>query len=340
MDGRHMSVGDADLRQVFAPGRVNLIGDHTDYTGGLVFPMAIDRGIRINGKIGGTHLAVRSDREAANANVLLPVSEPEAITPSWARHLAGVAAEMGTMNGFTGEVTSDLPVGGLSSSAALQVATALMLDHQGSPLDIATLCQKAEHRATGVPCGIMDQLTIAAGIEGHALMIDCHQLHILPVPVPDDVEIVIVHSGQHRELVTSDYGLRRAQCEAAEDLIGPLRLASPDEVDEIDDPVLQARARHVVTENKRVSIFAEALEAGDYSEAGQQMRDSHKSLGRDFEVSTLALDALVDDLVSVPGVHGARLTGAGFGGAVVALAEPGTLGRGFVVRASAGARVL
>jgi galactokinase len=186
----------------------------------------------------------------------------------------------------------------------------------------------------------MDQLTIAAGIAGHALMIDCHQLHILPVPVPDDVEIVIVHSGQHRELVTSDYGLRRAQCEAAEDLIGPLRLASSDEVDEIDDPVLQARARHVVTENKRVSIFAEALKAGDYSEAGQQMRDSHKSLGRDFEVSTLALDALVDDLVSVPGVYGARLTGAGFGGAVVALARPGTLSRGFVVRASAGARVL
>ncbi len=340
MDGWHMSVGGADLRQVFAPGRVNLIGDHTDYTGGLVFPMAIDRGIRITGKTGGTHLAVRSDREAAHANVLLPVTEPEVITPSWARHLAGVAAEMGTTSGFAGEVTSDLPVAGLSSSAALQVATALMLDHQGSPLDIATLCQKAEHRATGVPCGIMDQLTIAAGIAGHALLIDCHHLDIVLVPVPEDVEIVIVHSGQHRELVDSDYALRRAQCEATEDVIGPLRLASPDHVDEIDDPVLRARARHVVTENARVSVFAEALTAGDYTEAGRQMRDSHNSLGRDFEVSTPVLDALVDDLTSVPGVYGARLTGAGFGGAVVALTRPGTLDRGFVATASAGARVL
>ena len=172
------------------------------------------------------------------------------------------------------------------------------------------------------------------------MLIDCHHLDIVLVPVPEDVEIVIVHSGQHRELVDSDYALRRAQCEATEDVIGPLRLASPDHVDEIDDPVLRARARHVVTENARVSVFAEALTAGDYAEAGRQMRDSHNSLGRDFEVSTPVLDALVDDLTSVPGVYGARLTGAGFGGAVVALTRPGTLDRGFVATASAGARVL
>jgi len=327
-------------RRVFAPGRVNLIGDHTDYMGGLVFPMAIDRGVTITGTIGGTSIEVRSDREHRAAGFELPVDDPASVRPSWARHLAGVAAEMKVSVGFAGQLSSNLPVAGLSSSAAVQVATALMLSHPGPPLAIAELCQAAEHRATGVPCGIMDQLTSAGGVAGHALLIDCYSLEITPFPVPDDVEIVIVHSGEHRELTNSAYATRRAECEAAQEIIGPLRLASLDDTNAIDDTTLKARARHVVGENQRVRTFAAALANGDYAEAGRQMIDSHHSLGRDFAVSTPTLDTLVAELVATPGVYGARLTGAGFGGAVVALACPGTLDQGFVATASAGARVL
>ena len=202
--------------------------------------MAINRGVRITGEVGGHHVEARSDREPVAAHFSLPVTDPAGIEPRWARHLAGVAAEMGTAVGFTGQLSSDLPVAGLSSSAAVQVAAALMLGHEGSPLERAMLCQAAEHRATGVPCGIMDQLTITSGIPGHALLIDCHTLDITPHLVPDDVEIVIVHSGQHRELVDSEYANRRAQCEAAEEVIGPLRVASLDAVEDLDEPVLRA----------------------------------------------------------------------------------------------------
>ena len=126
----------AQRRDVFAPGRVNLIGDHTDYTGGLVFPMAINRGVRITGEVGGHHVEARSDREPVAAHFSLPVTDPAGIEPRWARHLAGVAAEMGTAVGFTGQLSSDLPVAGLSSSAAVQVAAALMLGHEGSPSNV------------------------------------------------------------------------------------------------------------------------------------------------------------------------------------------------------------
>ena len=328
---------DGESLRVFAPGRVNLIGDHTDYMGGLVLPMAIDRGITLAGRVGGSRLSVFSEYEGSTAQIELPVLDPTAVTPPWARLLAGVAAEMRADVGFEGELSSDLPVAGLSSSAAVEVATALALGHPGPPLELAKLCQLAEQRATGVPCGIMDQLASAAGVEGHALLIDCHSLEITPCPVPEDAEIVIVHSGEHRELTNSAYATRRAQCEAAEGIIGPLRLASPPETDAIDDPTLRARARHVVTENQRVVTFVDALAAGDFSEAGRLMVESHRSLGEDFEVSTPTLDDLVADLLDTAGVYGARLTGAGFGGAVVALTRVGALRRGFVATASAGA---
>jgi len=332
-------VSQDDLR-VFAPGRVNLIGDHTDYMGGLVFPMAIDRGITITGKQGGTHLEVYSGYENTTAHIALPVDDPTKQSPSWGRLLAGVAAEMGATIGFKGELTSDLPVAGLSSSAAVEVATALALGHTGPALDIARLCQIAEQRSTGVPCGIMDQLASAAGVDGHALLIDCHTLEIEPSPVPDDVEIVIVHSGEHRELTNSQYATRRAQCESAEQIVGPLRTLVESDVAAIEDLTLRARARHVITENNRVRAFSQALAQGDYVQAGNLMVRSHRSLGDDFEVSTPTLDALVADLVASPGVYGARLTGAGFGGAVVALAEPGAINRGFVAKPSGGARIV
>jgi len=315
-----------------APGRVNLIGDHTDYTGGLVLPMAIDRWTTIRGRSGDGEVHLRSRAEPAAVRFGLPVDDPP--VPPWGRYVAAVAAELGdSARGIDGTVESTVPIGaGLSSSAALEVATALALGFDGDQLALAQLCQRAEHRAVGVPCGIMDQLTAAAGVAGAALAIDCTSLAITPVPLPDDVEVVVVHSGEERALATSAYAERTAQCAAAEQIVGPLRLASVSALAAIDDARLRRRARHVVTENERVRAMVAALADGDGVEAGRLMVASHASLRDDFEVSTPALDVLVTRLGAVPGVLGARLTGAGFGGCAVALARPGALTEGWVVR--------
>ncbi len=326
--------------KAFAPGRVNLIGDHTDYMGGFVFPMTIDRGITLEVEVGGSSLDLRSERFDEPAVIDLPVTDPSSVEPAWARYVAGVAHVLESRTGFAGTVSSDLPTGGLSSSAAVEVATALALGFEGSDLDLAKACQRAEQIASGVPCGIMDQLSIVSGVEGKALLIDCGSLEVTQRSLPPAAEVVVVDSGQDRDLVDSGYAARRAQCEAAEELIGPLREARLGDLDVIEDPISRARARHVVTENARVLAFADALEAGALADAGRLMVESHRSLADDFEVSTPVLDALVADLCSTPGVHGARLTGAGFGGAVVALTEPGALGRGVVVRSIGGARLL
>ena len=325
-----------------APGRVNLIGDHTDTTGGLVLPLAVDLVTTVTGRTGGTEVVLTSDTEAEPARVPLDVADPAAATPGWARYVAGVVAELRPPVGFTGTVTTTLPVGaGLSSSAALEVAVALALGFDGDPLDLARLTQRAEQVASGVPCGIMDQLASAAGVDGHALLIDCHSLVITPVPVPDGAEIRVVHSGQARELASSAYAERAASVHAAEAVVGPLRLVHDiDALDVIEDELLRRRARHVVTENARVRRAAAALQAGDLPTAGRAMVASHTSLRDDFEVSTDVLDRLVERLTATPGVYGARLTGAGFGGCVVALTEPGVLSEGWAVRASRGAHLL
>ena len=325
---------------VRAPGRVNLIGDHTDYTGGLVLPMAIDRWTTIRGTRGGGHVQMRSAQEPDLATVPLRVVDPHTIEPVWARYVAGVVAELGPTYGFAGTVDSDVPVGaGLSSSAALEVAVALALGFEGTPLALAELCRRAEHRASGVPCGIMDQLSIAAGVEGHATLIDCHALTVQPVAMPDDVDVVVVF-GHHRTLAGSEYAARVAECAAAEAIIGPLRTATLDDLARIDDAVVRARARHVVTENARVLQFVAALTAHDLDRAGELMVESHYSLRDDFATSTDQMDALVERLCAQLGVYGARMTGGGFGGCVVALARPGALTEGWVVRPVAGAHVV
>lgn len=322
-----------------APGRVNLIGDHTDTTDGLVLPMAIGMATTVTGEPGGDIVHLTSADEVQPAVVPLDVTDPAAVEPGWARYVAGVVAELRPASGFRGHVTTTLPVGaGLSSSAALEVAVALALGFDGTTLELARLTQVAEQRASGVPCGIMDQLASAAGRAGHALLIDCHSLEVVPVPVPPGVEVRIVHSGQARELAGSAYGERRATLEAAEAVVGPLRLVADEaRLDRLDDPVVRRRARHVVTENARVRAFAAAFAAGDLAAAGAAMTASHASLRDDFEVSTPVLDALVDRLLATPGVHGARLTGAGFGGCVVALTEPGVLDEGWPARPADGA---
>ena len=301
--------------KAFAPGRVNLIGDHTDYAGGLVLPIAIDLGTTVEGHRGLDRVRLTSDALAGSTDLPLDLEDPADIEPGWARYVAGVIAELRPSTGLTGRVTTTLPVGaGLSSSAALEVAVALAL---GARDDVAALCQRAEQRASGVPCGRMDQLASVHGVGGHALLIDCSTYAMTPVRLPDDMEIVVVHSGQERTLAESSYAQRRAELEAGH----------------------PRRARHVRTENQRVLAFVEAIERRDLAQAGALMLASHASLRDDFEVSTPALDQLVDSLAAAPGVHGVRLTGAGFGGCVVALTERGVLDTGWHVRASGGAEV-
>lgn len=325
----------------FAPGRVNLIGDHTDHTGGLALPMAIQLGTTVRGVRRGTRVALRSADDPAPVDLALDDPFAAAGDHGWGRYVAGVVAELRPATGLVGEVTSTLPIGaGLSSSASLELAVALALGFEGSRRALAELCQRAEQRASGVPCGLMDQLVSAEGLAGRALLIDFTDVTVTPVPVADDVEVVVVHSGEPRALAGSAYAARRAECERAAAVIGPLRDATVDDVDRLEDPVVRRRARHVVTENARVRAFATALADGRYDEAGDLMVASHASLRDDFEVSTPALDALVERLTRTEGVHGARLTGAGFGGCAVALTDPGALQEGWKVKPSAGARLL
>ena len=326
--------------RAFAPGRVNLIGEHTDYMGGLVLPMAVQMGTTITAERGGSRIELSSAQVPGAVSLALPVRDASGVEPAWGRYVAGVAAELGATEGMVGSVESDLPLGsGLSSSAALEVATALALGDDGPPRELARRCQLAEQHATGVPCGIMDQLASAAGIEGHALLIDCSTLELTPVPVPERARIWVVHSGQERRLVGSAYADRRAECERAAALVGPLPDADPARIEELADPVERARARHVRSECQRVRDVAAAFGSGDLAGAGELLRQSHASLRDDFEVSTPVLDDLVEHLCSVPGVFGARLTGAGFGGCVVALAAPGVDLPGWQVRAAGGAHV-
>ena len=295
-----------------APGRVNLIGDHTDYNEGFVLPIAIDRECVVR-------FRPRSDDR---------VRVDGADAAGLAAAVVHVLGERGRPPaGIDAEVSSSVPIGaGLSSSAAFEVALALALcDAAGFELpaeELAVACQQAEHVATGVPCGIMDQLTSVAGRDGCALLIDCRSLEITPVPLPPDVGVLVVHSGVARALADTAYAERRAACEAVAARLGlrSLRDARPEQV--ADEP----RARHVVSENARVLAAADALRDGAVDRLGPLLMESHASLRDDYEVSTPELDALVAALDDA-GALGARLTGAGFGGCVVALAPSSELER-------------
>jgi galactokinase len=306
-----------------APGRVNLIGDHTDYTGGLVFPMAIDRWTEIDGTPTDRIRLVSDDEpDPVDLPATVAAADVMRVEPRWGRFVAAIAAELRSGRGFDGRVATTIPVGaGLSSSAALEVAVALALGFDGTPLELAQLARRAEHAATGVPTGIMDQLCIAGARQGHAALIDCHTLEVTPVPVPDDAAIVVQFVA-HRTLVGSEYSDRVGECTRAESIVGPLRTATLDDIERIDDELVRRRARHVITENARVTSFAEALARGDHVGAGELMVASHRSLSDDFAVSTPTVDRAVRDLLDQPGVFGARMTGGGFGGCVVALCRP------------------
>lgn len=324
--------------RVRAPGRVNLIGDHTDYTGGLVLPMAIDRWTVIEG-VAADDVELVSDDEPEPARFSLPVVGLDRLRPRWGRYLAAVAAETEADHGVRGTVRTTIPIGaGLSSSAALEVSGALAFGYRGDRVALAEACRRAEHRASGVPCGIMDQLVIATAVESHAMMIDCRSLQMQRIVIPEDIEIVVEFVA-HRTLAGSEYTDRVAQCAAAERVIGPLRDATPSDLSSLDDPLVRKRARHVITENERVMAFADALASGDAAAAGALMVAGHRSLAADFETSTPAMDAAVERMVATPGVFGARMTGGGFGGCVVALCRPGALRSGWTVRPVAGAQI-
>lgn len=345
------------IRAVRAPGRVNLIGEHVDYNDGIVLPMAIDRDTlvawrpRTDGRTTARSLELPGLVECAHDGV--------ATGPAWGAFVpaaARAARDLGAAPvALDLAITSTVPAGGgLSSSAALGVA--LVLAHciaGGIDPDrraLALAAREVEVEATGVPCGTMDQLASALGVAGHALRIDCRDLSATPVPMPADLAVLVVHSGVERTLAGSEYAERRAACEAAATRLGlaSLRDAGAEQV--ADDPF----ARHVVAEIARVDAFVAALARDDRSALGRILLEGHTSLRDDFRVSLPEVDRLVDALVA-EGAYGARITGAGFGGCVVALADPDTVDalatracatysaatgrtpRPFVVRAAAGA---
>lgn len=330
------------MRRAFAPGRVNLIGEYTDIAGGSVLPLAVHLGTTVTFEPGGgDRIELTSAEDPEPAVVECNVSEPATVSPAWARYVAGVVAEVGPTRGGVGTVSTTLPVGaGLSSSAALEVATALALGFEGTPTELALACQRAEQRASGVPCGVMDQMASTGGVVGHALLIDCTTLAVEPVALPEGLEVVAVHCGEPRALAGSAYAERRAACDRAQAEVGPLRSASVADVERLDDDEARRRARHVVTEQARVGDAVAALRGDDRAALGALLAESHRSLRDDFGVSTPALDALVERLQATPGVIGARLTGAGFGGCAVALCEPRALDEGWVLRAVDGATVV
>jgi galactokinase len=324
-----------------APGRVNLIGEHTDYNDGFVFPVAIDRAVWIAAR-------ARADRTVALHSLdfgdaaTVDLAAPAHRKGHWGEYVAGVAwalAEGGvpTPRGFDGVMAGDVPVGaGLSSSAALELAVARALSAVADggatwdPPRMARLAQRAENGWVGVNSGIMDQMISAAGRAGHALLIDCRSLETRAVPMGGEA-VVVLDTGTRRGLVDSAYNERRAQCEAAARHFGVRALRDVDAATfaararELDD-VTRRRARHVITENARTLAAADALAAGDAEATGRLMDESHASLRDDFEVSRRELDVIVEIARRQPGCYGARMTGAGFGGCAVALVAPEAAG--------------
>jgi galactokinase len=266
----------------WAPGRVNLIGEHVDYLGGPVLPAAVDRLTRVIG------------RPAVSWHVDSAVDGGEP-------YLRAVGEELGAAP-QTARIWSDVPPGsGLSSSAALLVAIAAGLRPDMDGKEVALACQRAEQRATGVQVGIMDQFASAMGRAGCALLLDCGTLEYRPVPFPQDLVIAVIDSGVQRRLADTPYNQRRQEAEAG----------------------MPRRRRHVDSEIERVHQFVAALEAGDRERLGGLLKASHRSLRDDFEVSTPDVDALVERAWAVPGCLGARIMGAGFGGSILALLDPG-----------------
>jgi len=335
--------GAGEWRLVLAPGRVNLIGEHTDYHEGFVLPAAIDRYVRILGR-------PRSDSVVAihsatfDADFEFDLSSGFSAPEGWQRRAEGIIRTVLSDSSRAGMdlwMQSDIPVGGgLSSSAASMTGLGVMaLALAGEPLDrddrvwLARVAQRCEHEFAGVMCGLMDQLAVLLGEAEHALFIDCRAVETRLVALPDEWAIVVVDSGVRHELAASEYNRRQTECaralhaiQAAYPEVSALRDVTAEQLHSLGDrldPTARARCRHVVEENARVMKTITALESGDSPAIGALFSASHQSLRDDYEVSCAELDALVEAAVNAPGCIGARMTGGGFGGCTVNLVARG-----------------
>ena len=339
--------GDSNgIAVVMAPGRVNLIGDHTDHNDGFVFPMTVDRGVYFA-------IRARDDQQVRVASVLydeLVEHDLDAFTVpkpgSWQSYVLGVVEELrlrGLLDrGFEAVVDGNLDFGaGLSSSAALEVATALSLQQvfrfEMDRVDMVKLCQHVEHNYANVLCGIMDQFACGVGRAGHALLLDCRSLEYENVPVElGDYRVVIISSAVKRSLASSAYNTRRAECQAGVEYfsrydpsVRALRDVSAELFEAHKDrlmPVIRRRCRHFISENQYVLDAVTALKAGKLDGVGEIMKASHRSLRDDFETSCPEIDLLVELANGIDGVLGSRMTGGGFGGCTVSLVHRDSVG--------------
>jgi galactokinase len=319
---------------VRAPGRVNLIGEHTDYNDGFVLPMAIDRAVVIALRPREDDL-IHIHALDFDAPVEFHISTMSKADPSPAEYVKGVIFALQQrglpLRGWEGVMKGDVPIGaGLSSSAALELAVAraavAVVDGAWHAPDMALAAQYAENQWVGVQCGIMDQMISAVGKRGHAVLIDCRDLSTTLLPLPSDTVVMVLDTNTRRGLVDSAYNERRAQCEAAARFfhVKALRDVTLEQFRAREaelDPLTARRARHVISENERVLAAKEAMLADDAAAFGRLMNESHISLRDDFEVSSEALNRVVTCALEHPSCYGARMTGAGFGGCGVALVQ-------------------
>lgn len=338
----------AGVRVFRGPGRVNLIGEHTDYNLGFVLPMALEMAVFIAAAPNSSG-CVRVYSENLESSAERPVAGLAGAQPAhdWTDYVFGVAQQLVragyAVTGANLYIRSTVPVGsGLSSSAALETSTALALLN-GRPMDkleLVKLCRRAENEFVGMPCGIMDQYISVFGRAGAAVKIDCRSLDHEIAPLPADVAVYAVNTMVKHELGASEYPNRVRECrEAAEALgVASLREATMARFEDMQDlipPVPRKRARHVISEDGRVEDFMAAARAGDLKRMGELFVASHRSLAQDYEVSCEELDFLVDTALAIEGVYGARMTGGGFGGCTVNLVRPDAAER---FRAEIGAR--
>jgi len=325
---------------VAAPGRVNVIGEHTDYNDGFVLPMAIERYAIMAADVaaapGKISVYDTQFKQSALIEVTAPVSKG---SPKWSNYIRGVLAGFQsrgvTLPALDVAFLSTVPLGGgLSSSAALEVCTATLIEavtgKKIDPIEKALLAQKAEHDFAGVPCGIMDQFISALGREGHLLLLDCRTRKTELVPMSDpSVALLVINTNVKHELGSGEYAKRRAECEEAAKILGvkSLRDATPDQLEKAKgklSEVVYRRARHVIGEIERTTHAAEGIRASNWPTVGVLMYASHAALRDDYEVSCKELDVVVDIAESIGlagGVYGCRMTGGGFGGCCVALVK-------------------
>jgi len=328
----------------FAPGRVNLIGEHTDYNGGYVFPCALNFGTYLVIRLNNTdQIRMGTTNFRYEATVSTKSMEPQG--KYWINYPMGVMDQFircgfklrGMDMMFSGTVPNSA---GLSSSASIEMVTAFalndILDFNLEMLDLVKLSQKAENEFVGVNCGIMDQFAAGMGKKDHAIFINCDTLDYQTIPLnPGDYKIVISNTNKRRGLSTSKYNERRAQCESAVEMLskarkisflGELNLEEFNKIKQlITDEIILKRARHVVSENQRVLDAIDALQSEDLNKFGQLMNESHDSLRNDYEVTGIELDTLVEEARKIGGVLGSRMTGAGFGGCTVSLVHNDSL---------------